>query len=160
MKLLKISAFALTIALSACNNNKSEPAQTATPKTSDVVIGNYASSDYEKRKEGYDWVGVMVTKNNDSTVHISIRSRADIKKPTCTFDADAKRLNDSVYKANVMGKDILFNFNPSQMSIATARKEDEGILNYFCSGGGSLAGIFNKTTAPLDSIQIDKAKLK
>lgn len=160
MKLLKISTIALAFALSACTNNKAEQAQTTALKSSDAVIGNYTSSDYEKRKEGYDWVGVMVTKNNDSTVHISIRSRADLKKPTCTFDADAKRLNDSVYTANVMGKAILFNFNPSQMSIGTAHKEDEGTLNYYCSGGGSLAGIFNKVKAPLDSLQIDKAQLK
>lgn len=162
MKLTKIGAVVLTIGLFACNNNKADQAQTtgAQHKTSDSVVGNYVSDAYQKRKEGFDWVSVAVTKTNDSTVQVSIRSRADLKKPTCTFDAAAKRLNDSVYITKALDKPILFTFNSGKIIISTERKEDEGILNYYCSGGGSLAGIFNKIEEPLDTLQIDRTKLK
>jgi hypothetical protein len=162
MKLTKIGILVLTIGSFACSNNKVGQTQTtvAQSKTSDSVVGNYVSSDYQKRKEGYDWVSVAVTKNTDSTVHVSIRSRADLKKPTCTFDAEAKRLNDTVYTAKALDKNILFTFNLNQVTISTEHKEDTGVLNYYCSGGGSLAGIFDKLKEPIDTVQIDKTKVK
>ena len=162
MKLTRIGIWVLTLGSFACSSNKTDQTQTTVTqsKTSDSVVGNYVSSDYQKRKQGYDWVSVAVTKNTDSTVHVSIRSRADLKKPTCTFDADAKRLNDTVYTAKSLDKSILFSFNSNQVTISTEHKEDTGILNNYCSGGGSLAGIFDKLKAPIDTVQIDKTKIK
>lgn len=162
MKLIKIGALGLSIALLACNN-----AQTTAPesvavemKNSDAVIGNYVSSEYQKRKEGYDWVAVKVSKNTDSTVHIAVRSRADLKKPTCTFDADAKRLNDSVYVATALNKNIRFTFGQKLLSIDTEHPADSSVLNYFCSGGGSLAGQYAKLDLALDTLQLAPSKLK
>jgi len=53
------------------------------------------------------------------------------------------------------GKEILFVFTPSTISITTANEADKSILNYFCSGGGSLEGTYIKINEPLDEKQID-----
>ncbi len=126
------------------------------PQKTIELIGSYASSAYEKRDEGYDWVGVSVTKNTDSTIHISIRSRADKKEPTCTFDAEALKLNETTYQSNFEGKDILYVFNKTSLTIKTKLKEEISTLNYFCSGGASLAATYTKLNKGLDQTQIDK----
>jgi len=120
------------------------------------LIGNYVSVDYEKRNEGFDWVGVSVSKYTDSTMHISVRSRADKKHPTCTFDADAIKLNDTIYRANFEGKNILFIFSDNNLTIETQNEEENDILNYFCSGGATLADTYTKINEELDQSQIDQ----
>ncbi len=60
-----------------------------------TVVGDYASSDYDKRAQGYDWVGVIISANGSDEIDIKVRSRADIKKPSCNFDG----------KATLMGQD-------------------------------------------------------
>ena len=52
----------------------------------DYISGDYASADYDKRAQGYDWVGVMVRAESDQQIDIKVRSRSDIKKQTCQFD--------------------------------------------------------------------------
>ena len=120
------------------------------------VTGNYVSSEYEKRNEGYDWVSVAVRPAANDNIKIAVRSRADKKKPTCTFDALAEKTNDSTYKANIDGKTVVFSFKNKQISIATANKEDNSLLSFYCSGGGSLAGSYHKIEGNLDQTQIDK----
>jgi hypothetical protein len=145
----------------SCNNqgktNESGSISEAkTPKKKILAIaGQYATSDYLKRNEGYDWVGVSVTLTNDSTAIISVRSRADKKKPTCTFDAIATRINETTYVALAEGKPVLFIFSDSAVTISAKLKEDEGILHYYCSGGGSLADTYQKIYESLDEKQID-----
>lgn len=169
MNILKISTIAaiLIFTITGCKNNTDTPKtenkttskteQTGnTKKSISAVFGNYVSDSYSKRSEGFDWVAVTVNQLSDSTVHISVRSRADLKKPTCTFDADAVRISDNVFKTNVDGKSILFKFSDSTINIAAEKEEDKSILNYFCSGGGSLADTYKKINEPLDEKQIDK----
>lgn len=117
--------------------------------------GDYVSDGYEKRKEGYDWVAVSVRHTSDSSIHVAVRSRADKKKPTCTFDADAVAANDTTYKASVEGKNILFVFTNDNIVISTENEEDKYLLNYYCSGGGSLADSYKKIHEPLDEKQLD-----
>lgn len=136
------------------SNQLSNPETSA--KTSIEVSGNYVSSEYEKRNEGYDWVSVSVTKYTDSTLHIRVRSRADKKKPTCTFDADAIKVNDTVYESNFEGKNILYVFNNESLSIKTANSEESDVLYYFCSGGGTLSETYTKINDELDQAQIDQ----
>jgi hypothetical protein len=120
-----------------------------------AIAGQYVTSDYLRRNEGYDWIGVSVTLTNDSTFIISVRSRADKKKPTCTFDATATRINETTYVALAEGKPVLFIFSDSTLTISAQLKEDERILHYYCSGGGSLANTYQKIYEPLDEKQID-----
>lgn len=117
--------------------------------------GNYVDSSYEKRNEGYDWVAVKVSKKADSIFHFAVRSRTDKKKPTCTFDVDAVKVNDSIFEANIDGATILFIFSNNNLEITNKTPDDENILYYYCSGGGSLKAKYQKINSPIDST-IDK----
>ncbi len=118
---------------------------------------NYVSADYEKRQEGYDWIAVTVKeKGMDNAISISVRSRADRKKPTCTFDATAYRLDEKTYHTVIDGKTVLFTFNDDNINIATENPEDSGMLYYYCSGGASLEGDYTRIEGALDQDQIDK----
>ena len=93
---------------------------------------------------------------DENKMNISVRSRADRKKPTCTFDAKAYRLNDSTFQASIEGKQILFVQGESTLEIKAAKSEDNSILYYYCSGGASLAGTYLQIEGELDRSQIDK----
>ncbi|RKF02938.1 hypothetical protein C8N26_2585 [Tenacibaculum lutimaris] len=153
------------LAIVSCKNEakKADTQKTVNQETVATitdVTGNYVSSEYEKRSEGYDWVSVAIKPAINNQLKIVVRSRADKKKPTCTFDALAKKANDSTYKADINGKTVVFSFKNKQISIATANKEDSGLLNFYCSGGGSLAGSYHKIEGDLDQTQIDKTIFK
>lgn len=149
------------LAIVSCKNEAKKTDTQETIKQETVatitdVTGNYVSSEYEKRNEGYDWVSVAVKPAANDNIKIAVRSRADKKKPTCTFDALAEKTNDSTYTADINGKTVVFSFKNKQISIATVNKEDNGLLNFYCSGGGSLAGSYHKIEGNLDQTQIDK----
>nr|WP_298992432.1 PliI family lysozyme inhibitor of I-type lysozyme [uncultured Polaribacter sp.] len=122
------------------------------------VIGNYVSEEYSKRSEGYDWIAIMVSEKENNLLKISIRSRADKKRPTCTFDAVAKKINDKTYQSQINGKSILFTFTDTQINITAENKEDEGLLYFYCSGGASISGSYQKINEPIDQNQIDQTK--
>jgi len=118
--------------------------------------GNYVSEDYNKRNEGYDWIGVSVEKMNEHRVKISVRSRADKKRPTCTFDANATVVDTHTLKVYQNDVGILFRFTENTVSIQTEKEENQDRLSFYCSGGGSLAGNYSKIDEKLDAEQIDK----
>lgn len=120
-------------------------------------IGNYVSEGYEKRHEGYDWVAVTVREAGINKLGIAVRSRADKKKPTCTFNTIASKIDENTYKAFENNTAIIFNFNNDQISINTENKEDDHALFFYCSGGGSLQGNYQRITDDLDKSQIDKS---
>lgn len=120
--------------------------------------GNYVSKDYSKRSEGYDWVSVSVSEAKNDQLKISIRSRADKKSPTCTFDTEARKVKDNTYQTQINGKIILFEFGNNEISINTAKEEDQGLLYFYCSGGASIGRTYSKIDEPLDQSQIDKTK--
>jgi hypothetical protein len=160
--LKKISViFILILTFSACKNNSESAAEKEDIQSKNInntaedYAGNYVSNEYSKRKEGYDWLAVLVTPSSDNSLHISVRSRADKKKPSCTFDADAKKLNETTYQSEIDGKNILFTFHKNRINITTEKEEDRFILNYFCSGGGTLLGNYKKLEDPLDKTQMD-----
>ncbi|MBL0912190.1 MAG: hypothetical protein IBJ09_07425 [Bacteroidia bacterium] len=117
--------------------------------------GNYVSEGYAERNNGSDWVAVNVYSVDDSLYHISIRSRADLKKPTCTFDADARMLNDSTLAVNDEGRNIHFFFSAEKLQIEPAPGTDPSALFYYCSGGAGLAGAYRRISEALDPKQID-----
>ncbi|TNJ45724.1 hypothetical protein KFZ70_10420 [Tamlana fucoidanivorans] len=128
----------------------------ATPTASLSIIGNYVDTGYTKRDQGYDWVSVSVKEDTKNTILISIRSRADKKKPTCTFDAKAYKKTDTTYESMYDGKNIIYTFTDNTILISTEKKEDENSLYFFCSGGATIAGTYSKINNNLDQNQIDK----
>lgn len=150
-------ALVMSLCFIGCKNNSKNTQETESSKTDLLTVeGNYVSADYEKKNEGYDWVAVIVNKSSDSTITVSVRSRSDIKKPTCTFDNTAYKLNDSTYTTTTDGKVIHYVFAKNSITIGTEKQEDSALLNYYCSGGGSLAGTYTKISVPLDEKQIDQ----
>ena len=131
-----------TLAMPVSNNNI----------LGDKVSADYATADYDKRVQGYDWVGVMVRADGDRQIDIKVRSRSDIKKPTCHFDGKATLMGQdtahgTIFQAKVNGSTAFFQFKDDSLIIDSP---DKYALNYFCSGGGSLAGEYKKLAAGLE----------
>jgi len=116
------------------------------------VSADYATADYDKRAQGYDWVGVMVRAVGDRQIDIKVRSRSDIRKPTCQFDGKATLMGQdtahgTIFQAKVNDSTAFFQFKDDTLIIDSP---DKYALNYFCSGGGSLAGEYKKLAAGLE----------
>lgn len=117
----------------------------------DYISGDYASADYDKRAQGYDWVGVMVRAESDQQIDIKVRSRSDIKKQTCQFDGKAILMGQdaahgTIFQAQANDSSVFFQFKDNMLTIDSPNKY---ALNYFCSGGASLAGEYQKLTEDL-----------
>ena len=120
--------------------------------STDKVLADYATADYDKRAQGYDWVGVMVRADGDRQIDIKVRSRSDIKKPTCHFDGKATLMGQdtahgTIFQAKVNDSTAFFQFKDDKLIIDSP---DKYALNYFCSGGGSLAGEYKKLAVGLE----------
>lgn len=162
IKSIAFSAIILTSIISCSNENKKTSSTTdPMPENAAVAVGitgSYATPDYAKRNDGYDWVGVTVNQGAGNAINIAVRSRADKKKPTCTMDLIAYKQNDNVYTGVAEGKNIVVTFSDNTVAIATEKKEDEAALNFYCSGGGTVAGTYTKMDGPLDETQVDKTQ--
>jgi len=144
------------LALIGCNNvppsvnNQTikQPNAAVTPAVQ-TVIGDYASEDYAKRAQGYDWVGVMIRADgadNGEQIDIKVRARSDVKKPTCHFDGKATLMGQDeahgvIFQSKVKDSTAFFQFKDD---ILTIDSQDKYALNYFCSGGASLVGEYQK----------------
>ncbi|MCY4780555.1 PliI family lysozyme inhibitor of I-type lysozyme [Sphingobacterium sp. UT-1RO-CII-1] len=160
MNRTKLLAALVATAVASCNLPKKDKAQdgetlASNPNTTISIAGTYVSSDYQKRHEGYDWIGIIIHENADKSITIKIRSRADLKKPTCTLDATAVSITEGQYKAVLEGKTVLFSFNNKNLTIDGETDSDSSILSFYCSGGGSLKGNYQKIDSNLDSSQVD-----
>ena len=155
----------LVFIFSACSQSTSnknafadlkDSVSTSTKISTTDFTGNYVSQNYDKRKEGFDWVAVSITKKSDSSFRFSVRSRTDIKKPTCTYDAEAK-LHTADSLAFTEGGIVYFVvINDKELNISAKNRDDNLTLNYYCSGGGSFAGDYTKINEELDLKQIDQ----
>jgi len=150
------------VSLIACKQNSKNTDQNqdnnVTEQKIDInstIYGNYVDDSYVKRAEGYDWVAVSVKESGSNYITISVRSRADKKKPTCTFDAKAFKKNENTYEAVRDGKKIIFDFTANNLTISSENQEKSGILNFFCSGGASIGGVYKKIAEALDFHQLD-----
>jgi len=124
------------------------------PLTAESISGNYVTEDYLKRDEGYDWVAVSISAISSKETYIRIQSRADRKKPTCTFEGIGSIGDDGRLTAEFEGKKILFLTADKELRITTEREDQKDFLMYFCSGGGSLAGTYTKIADSLDEDQL------
>ena len=154
--------FILVSTLMACGSGPSSESkstdsisieQKATVKALDPT-GNYVSSDYEQRSKGYDWVAVNIESIGQNKIRIRIRSRADLKKPSCTLDAEAVEVGAGVFEAQLSNGVALFEFKDGQLTISPKTEKDAGALYFYCSGGASIAGNYHQTTDKLDTVQV------
>ncbi|WP_201554394.1 hypothetical protein [Psychrobacter sp. 72-O-c] len=147
------------VALTGCStvtpNSQNVPeiqAATAITPAVQTVVGDYASDGYDKRQQGYDWVGVMIQPYGVAEIEVKVRARGDIKQPSCHFDG----------KATLLGQDdahgVIFQtiandsvtFLQFKDGLLTIDSQDKYALNYFCSGGGTLAGDYQKLEGHLN----------
>ncbi len=147
----------LAAIFASCKNNQKQGDTEKSNTGNQDYTGNYVTDDYKMKSEGYDWVAIKVKQLTDSVLQVSIRSRADIKKPTCTFDATAyKMVPGNVFNATVEGFAVYFTFEADSLVISGETDEDNQMLGYFCSGGATLAGVYHKLNDALDTTQIDQ----
>ncbi len=119
------------------------------------VVGDYASSGYDKRAQGNDWVGVIVRaddSDNSDQINIKVRARSDVKKPTCHFDGQATLMGQDnahgvIFQTTVNDSMAFFQFKDGQLTIDS---QDKYVLNQFCSGGGSIVGDYQKLSSNLE----------
>ncbi len=160
---LSLTSAAL-LALSGCNNTTkanvdnhstmqpSTMLSTATTSPAvQVIVGDYASEDYVKRAQGYDWVGVMIRSEGNEQIEIKVRARSDIKKPTCQFDGTATFMGQDdahgiIFQTKVDNSAVFFQFKNDKLTIDS---QDKYALNYFCSGGATLVGDYQKLAGNL-----------
>ncbi|OXL24920.1 hypothetical protein [Psychrobacter sp. DAB_AL32B] len=153
-------------ALSGCNNTTTSTGSNIVKQTTatitpavQAVVGDYASKGYAsegyaKRTQGYDWVGVMVRAADDEQegqIDIKVRARSDIKKPSCYFDGKATFMGQDdahgiIFQSKVNDSTAFFQFKDDKLTIDS---QDKYALNYFCSGGGSLVGEYEKLAGTL-----------
>ena len=163
MKKTLLVSIALTLVLGmGCKGEpkKGETSETATPvetqKTVDLdVTGSYADDSYSKRSEGYDWVGVRVKETGEDQLWVSVRSRADKKRPTCTFDGQVYRVSENTYETSLEGQTAVFEFTENSLTIRPKTEADAQALSFRCSGGATLAGTYTKINGELDPDQVD-----
>lgn len=115
--------------------------------------GDYVTADYMRRSDGYDWIAVRVKAINDTLANVKVQSRIDIKKPTCTFESNMTLTNggDSLI-TNFKEHIIYLTINNHKLSFSS---DNNNILRYFCSGGGSLTVEFIKLDNNLDTTQLE-----
>lgn len=150
---------AALFALSGCNNvtprlkhqTIKQPIADVTPAVQ-AVVGDYADEDYEKRAQGYDWVGVIIRADGNDKINIKVRARSDVKKPTCQFDGQATLMGQDdahgiIFQSKVNDSMAFFQFKDDKLTIDS---QDKYALNYFCSGGGSFVGEYQKLAGNLE----------
>ena len=106
------------------------------------AVQRYVSEGYAQQAQGQDWVMVTLSPNTtQDTLTLSVQSRSDIKKPTCQFEGSAKLVTAGHYQVQVGSAHI--DVYPSNESVRID-SQDGANLNYYCSGGASLAGTYGR----------------
>lgn len=117
---------------------------------------HYVSEEYSRRAEGYDWSVVSLRPLGRDSVHISVRSRMDKKKPSKTFDG-VGRYAQGRDTITVMWDNTPIYFGVKGKSLCIS-SPSESMLRYFCSGGASLSdATYALLETPLDTIQLCSA---
>jgi len=138
-----LAALASLLLFSGCTNGQK------------AAEGDYVQDSYHQRSEGYDWVAVTISNETEEGAHMQVRSRTDIKKATCSYDADLQRQADGVFTAAIEGPaTMVVTIKDGTLNIATKNPENAIRLMWYCSGGGTLEGSYQKLDQPLDTSQI------
>jgi len=123
-------------------------------ETVDAYLGNYVNGAYAKRGEGYDWVAVSIERIDPRHALVQVRSRGDIKRPTCTFDGVATLQPGAGLVAEMDGRRIRFTLGGNALVVSAETPADKDFLHYFCSGGATIAGTYMRIDEPLDADQV------
>ncbi|MBP3944781.1 hypothetical protein [Psychrobacter sp. K31L] len=160
ISLLFVSPILVTVSGCSYSNDNygdSKVKSTAVMPTPAVqkVAGDYASESYAARKQGYDWVGIMVRPDGATDITIKVRARSDVKKPTCHFDGKATLLGQDdahgiIFQTEINNSNDSMAFFQFKDDTLTIDSPDKYALNYFCSGGGTLAGNYEKLSGALE----------
>lgn len=134
--------------LVACTN-LTTPTETAQTQSisSPSVAGEYVSEGYQQREQGYDWVAVTVSASaaEKSAMNIHIHARDTVKKPTCELHTVATPATTAgKYLAHVDGTQIVFDFTAGALRISAGENSTHYDLMYYCSGGASIAGDYQR----------------
>lgn len=148
LALMLTSGFLLT----SCKEQVKEPTATIPTETSidtaevkeEVINFTFVSEGYTTKEEGSDWVKINIKNSSPDQVTILITSREDIKKPTCSLETIATKLNENTYQAVLQSVKVNFVLGTGQLTIDTVNESDRGLLSYYCSGGGSLLGTYTE----------------
>ena len=75
-----------------------------------------------------------------------------MKKPSCHFDGKATLMGQDdahgvIFQSKVNDSTAFFQFKDDTLSIDS---QDKYTLNYFCSGGGSIVGEYQKLEGDLE----------
>lgn len=115
--------------------------------------GTFASDGYEHRSKGFDYLSVQISPINDTLAQVSVRSRADNKKPTCSFDSQAVFLaSTGELEAEFEGKSIHFDLDEDTLSISAPDDDDHMILYFLAPGGSALMGNYYRVKNGLTHI--------
>lgn len=123
--------------------------------TDNTIYGTYVTSSYHKKSKGYDWVALTLTPAMEKKVKISVRSRADKKTPTCTFDGFAEITGRNQLKIYEDGMDVTLKVDGDSLCVLPQNKESADRLFFYCSGGATLTGKYSKIDGLPDSSQLD-----
>lgn len=153
--LLSIIALLVVVHTSCTSTTEQKIAE---PKTishpEEAFTGSFVSEGYEDKNSGADWVSVTITKIKGNLFHVEVRSRSDIKKPTCTLTSDAHLNKNGELIASQNGLDLGFRISGDLLSIYSPSDKE---LNYFCSGGATLAGKYKRISGKPDQKQVDRS---
>ena len=102
----------------------------------------YVSDGYAQQAQGQDWVMITLSPNaTQDTLTLSVQSRSDIKKPTCQFEGSAKLVTAGHYQIPVGNAHMDVYLSNESVRLDS---QDGANLNYYCSGGASLAGTYSR----------------
>jgi len=117
-------------------------------------IGIYVTDGYSQRSEGYDWMAISIEALNDSTALVAVRSRADLKRPSCTFYSKGFLSGDSILVIPYEDKKFKVGLQGEQLAISGMDEKSTNTLYYFCSGGATLEGTYIKLEEIFDNSQL------
>ncbi|MCX2743069.1 hypothetical protein OO013_04290 [Mangrovivirga sp. M17] len=123
-----------------------------------TIYGTYVSEGYLKKSKGNDWVAIILTPIKENKVKLSVRSRADRKIPTCTFDGQVQITGRNQLKLYEDGIDVTIKVDGDSLSILPQNKESADRLYFYCNGGSTLSGKYSKINGKPDSSQIDNTQ--
>ncbi|WP_430406645.1 hypothetical protein [Fluviicola sp.] len=145
--------------ISSCTTDSGKETSRNKVETTEVkpspFIGTFVSEGYQKKSTGADWVSVTITQIRERLFHIEVRSRANIKKPTCSLTSDAQLTEEGELFTSQYNLDLGFRISGDKLLIYSPSNRD---LNYFCSGGATLAGKYKRTSEKLPEKQVDQSQ--
>lgn len=158
-----ILALALTTILFSCDDKKSDKDAAKEVAVENIDVeqnfdfetreGDYVTDAYQERAEGKEWAVVSINRLNDKEAQINILSKADKKEPNCTFNQKAQVLDKNTLLTEVEGRKITFTFKDKTITVSTVYPADRLYLEHFCSGEGSIAGVYNQLDKPLNETE-------